>query len=207
MRLRLLGLLLFLPLPVGLYLMIAQPVHPLGALIAGVVLLVCHGFVAAPFIEAHLLDRCIWSGREIAPGCAYKVTSSGSTRAFNSYNDVFRERASRLFTLFHKLFWPLRVAVLAPVAFFVVMELLRHVGQPVTSASTNLGVLLGGAGLVLILIAVGQRFVEPIPHNKGPVRFPLPASTVALLGVFWTLVLGVVAAVWGLYQASQIFLA
>lgn len=203
MPLRLKGILLFLPLPIGLYLLLAQPGNALVAVIVGAVMVAVHGHLTARPVDADIDRRCVWSGREIAPGCGYRVTIAGTTRVFNSYNDVFRDRAARYFTFAQRMFWPLRVAVIAPLAFFVVMEVARHSGGTITDAVFNQRVLCIGIAAVALFILIGQRFVEPVPHNKGPVRYPFQPPGVAFLGIFWTLTLAALFGAWWTYSVVR----
>lgn len=196
MALRLQGLALFLFIPLVLFLFLNQPFGVAG-LIAGIIIMLGHRFIAGPWVERTLGVRCIWSGAEIAPGCVYKIDASGKIWPFNSYSEALRDRGGRFFTFAQKFYWPLRVAILGPVVFFLVMELLRHFGMEVTSFHTNSMVFRGVIGLTTLTTFIAYRFIEPIPHMKGPVKFPFPAHNLALLGVRWTLVVfGVVGAVW-----------
>lgn len=201
MTMRLQGLALFLFIPLVLWLFLAQPGPDLVALLAGVAIMFGHRLLASPFVDRNLDKRCIWSGEEIAPGCGYKVTSSGQTRTFNSYNDAYRDHASRFFTFAQQFAWPLRIAILAPLAFYLVMEILRAVGVNATSHALNAVVFQGVIGLTTLTTFVAYRFVKPIPHMKGPVNFPFPAHNVALLGIFWTLLVFATVGAWWIYTA------
>lgn len=202
MALRLQGLALFLFIPLVLFLFLKQPYGVVG-LIAGIVIMLGHRFVAAPFIEKNIGIRCIWSGAEIAPGCVYKIDASGKSWPFNSYSEALRDKVATFFTFTQKLFWPLRIAILGPVIFFVVMELLRHFGMEVTSATTNNLVFRGVIGFTTLATFIAYRFVEPIPHMKGPVKFPLPVHNLGLLGVFWTLLVFGAVGAWWVYDVAM----
>lgn len=202
MTMRLQGLALFLFIPLVLWLFLAQPGPDLVALLAGVAIMLAHRFVAAPFVDANLEKRCVWSGQEIAPGCGYKVTSSGKTRTFFSYNDAYRDHAARFFTFAQRYAWPLRIAILAPLAFYLVMEILRAVGVEATSHTLNAIVFQGVIGATTLTTFIAYRFVTPIPHMKGPVTFPFPAHNIALLGIFWTLLVFATVGAWWLYSAA-----
>lgn len=59
---RLLGLLLFLPVPAVLYLFTQAPFGPLISLVTGVVLMASHRVYARPFALARAGRRCLWCG-------------------------------------------------------------------------------------------------------------------------------------------------
>lgn len=198
MVLRLQGFVLFLFIPLVLWLLLAQPFHALGAVLAGVALMVLHRFVAIPHMVKNLDYRCLWSGQEVAPGCRYRVVSSGVERSFNFYVDGMRDSAAKFLTYAQKFAIPLRVAILGTLAYYVVAELLRLAGVgAMPSHETNSMVFRGIIGLTTLTTFIAYRFVEGIPHMKGPVKFPFPIHNLFLLGIFWTLLIfGAVGAWW-----------
>jgi hypothetical protein len=198
MVLRLQGVVLFLFIPLVLWLMLAQPVHPLGALLTAVALMFAHRFIAVPYMEKNLEYRCLWCGQEIAPGCRYRVVSSGVERAFNFYIDGMRDKAARFLTYAQKFALPLRVLILGTLAYYVIAEILRLAGvSAMPSHETNSLVFRGIIGLTTLTTFIAYRFVEGIPHMKGPVKFPFPIHNLFLLGIFWTLLIfGAVGAWW-----------
>ncbi|MCG8457197.1 MAG: hypothetical protein MI919_13050, partial [Holophagales bacterium] len=63
-----LGLLLFLFIPLVLYLFVRQP-EPLGASLAsGVGLMLGHRFLARPYMARVASRKCLWSNRTLGPG-------------------------------------------------------------------------------------------------------------------------------------------
>lgn len=207
MRLRLEGLLLFSFIPAVLYLFLRQPVHELAALGLGVAIMFGHRLLAVPFMERNLLKRCIWSGAEIAPGCGYRVTSGGVERTFNSYIDPYRDHAARFFTFAQKYALPLRVLILGTLAYYLLAEILRALGVLPISHATNAAIFQGVIGLTMVLVFLLHRFVEPIPHNKGPVQFPFPVHNVFLLGIRWTLLVFAGVGAWFTVNAVRYVLA
>jgi hypothetical protein len=207
MRLRFHGLLLFLLLPLATWLLFAEPVHALGALACGVALLIALRFAALAHLKRNVLLRCAWSGSEIAPGCGYRVTSAGAEHMLNFETDQKREAAARLFTFTQKFAWPLRIAVAGPALYYVAAETLRLLGVAgVPGHAVNAAVAAGLLGLAAIVTFVAHRFVEPIPHMKGPVLFPFPVQVPFLLGVQWTLLVFALAGAWGIFAAVRTFI-
>ncbi len=199
MGLRLHGILLFLCIPLVLWLFLAQPWHPLLALGAGVLIMLGHRFVARPFLEENVLRRSAWTGAEIPPdsGSTYRVIASGREWPLRFANDAERERAARFFTLAHQALIPLRFAILAPLLFFLVMETLRNAGAIDRFAAVDNWIFRGMIGATTLTIALGYRFVEALPPERGPVKFPFPIHNIFLLGGRWTLVIfGGVGAWW-----------
>src|SRR5262245_27447404 len=65
---RLVGILLFLPVPIVLTLFTRLPVGVVASLALGVALMVTHRLYARPFARRHALARCLWCGRTAAEG-------------------------------------------------------------------------------------------------------------------------------------------
>lgn len=57
------GILLFLFIPAVLFLYLAEPMGVVPSLLVGIVLMVGHRFIAAPFSAGHRHERCLWCGR------------------------------------------------------------------------------------------------------------------------------------------------
>jgi len=204
MRLRFQGLLLFLLIPLAIYLLIAQPLWPLASLIAGAVLLVVVRFAALPHLTRHKQTRCAWSGAEIAPGCIYKVISSGVEHTLHFESDKKRERAAHLLTFAQKYAWPLRVLLIGPMVYYVVIEVLRMAGvEGIPSHQTNVACATGAFGIVILVTSIAHRFIEPIPHMKSPVTVPFAVQVAFLLGMCWTLVAFTLAGLIGVAAAAR----
>jgi len=65
MNLRLAGLLLFLPVPVVLYLYTRMPLGELPSLLAGTLIMLTHALYARPFALRSAGRRCLWCGVEL----------------------------------------------------------------------------------------------------------------------------------------------
>ncbi|MBI4878596.1 MAG: hypothetical protein HY812_02910 [Planctomycetes bacterium] len=205
MLLRLEGLLLFvLTMALPLCLLLAQPIEPLASLFCGVLLLLCGRFLAAPHLARNREKRCIWSGAEIAPGCDLGVRASGAEYVFHTYHEPERERAARFFALAERCFWPLRAAILGPLACYAVAEALRLLDAPgAPRRETSLLVLEGVAGLACLAALAALPFVPPPARGaRASLRFPFPAHSVSLLGVLPALVVVGAAAACGAAAAA-----
>jgi len=203
MLLRLQGLVLFLVLPLAIHLQLAQPIEPLAALLIGTGLLLIQPISAAPFVRRNLWRRCVWSGAEIAPGCEYRVLSGGGEWVFRTAGSAQRDQAARFFTFGQRFAWPLRIVFYGPLAYFVVMEVLRLSGfDGGTSAAVNRLVFQGGIGAASLVVFATHGRIEPVPHHaREAVRFPFPVQSVALLGVSWTLLTFAAVGAWWLASA------
>src|SRR5262245_6996102 len=124
MNLRMKGLLLFLFIPLVLYLFLTQPVNPLVALLAGVAIMFLHRMAAGPSLAKTLDRRCAWCGAGGAPGCAFKLNAGGADRALMFCNEKHRQGAARFFAFARRFGRELKSAIYAPLAFYLAMELI-----------------------------------------------------------------------------------
>src|SRR5437773_11066933 len=61
------GIVLFLFIPLVLFLFLQYPFGILPSLIAGIVIMFAHRFIAKPFLRRYHLSRCLWCGRTSRP--------------------------------------------------------------------------------------------------------------------------------------------
>ena len=208
MALRLQGFALFLFIPAVLALFLLQPVHAAGALVLGLVLMVVHRFLAMKHLQQNIDKRCLWCGAEIAPGCKYRVVSSGVERSFNFYVDAMRDSGAKFLTYAQTYALPLRIAILGTLAYYLVAEFLRIAGvAAVPSHETNSLIFRGVIGLTTLTTFIAYRFVEGIPHMKGPVKFPFPIQNLFLMGIFWTLLVFAGVGAWWVIDVVRILIA
>ena len=72
---RLLGVLLFLPVPVVLLLFTRMPLGVGESLALGVAITITHRFYARPFARSRADRRCLWCGGQRAPVRAWRSRS------------------------------------------------------------------------------------------------------------------------------------
>jgi hypothetical protein len=105
------GFLLFLAIPLVLFLFLEQPFGPGWSVAVGVVLALGHGLVASAW-TAKLADvRCLWCGR-VGPGVGLDVTAGGTRRTMRACSERHRERLAGFFGVFGPLRRPCPVSYL-----------------------------------------------------------------------------------------------
>src|ERR1700730_3465271 len=112
------GLLLFLFIPLVLFLFVRPP-EPVGAsLVAGLALIAGHRFLARPYMARVLPVKCIWCNR-LLPATLDGSTrildlrGGGEVRAVRGGAEHFAP-ASRFFAFLHAGRWPLRAGIFLP---------------------------------------------------------------------------------------------
>jgi hypothetical protein len=197
---RLLGLLLFLPVPCVLWLFTQRPVGVVPSLTAGLLLVATHRLYARPFALARADRRCLWCGAAVEGGTEIAVTEPfGPTRWRTCGDDHLRPLAGTLsFAGRHSLL--LRVGILGSLGLFFAMVVASAVGHSggLTMADATAAFRLGVAFSVLPLGWFGARSAAMEPYVPPfPVHIQALIGTRAVLwlfrwvGIAW-LVLGVI---------------
>ena len=117
---RLLGLLLFLPVPLVLFLFTRAPLGLAGSLALGVALMLTHRAYARPFALARSARRCLWCGRAAVAGPAFDVEEPFGTTRWRACGEPHADRARRFleWASWHRRF--LQVGILGTLAAFLV---------------------------------------------------------------------------------------
>lgn len=177
---RLLGLALFLPVPLVLWLFTTAPLSVSWSLALGVLLVATHRLYARPFALRRATRRCLWCGGPVSAAAA-KVTivePIGTTRWSCCTGHLprliqllrFAERHGRL----------LRAGILGAIAALLVVSFWRH---EVASALFRFVVAI----TVLPLGWWGARPAAMPPAETGdrPLTAPFPVHVQALIGSQW----------------------
>ena len=200
MRDRLLGLLLFLPVPCVLWLFTQRPAGIVPSLTAGILLVATHRLYARPFALARAHRRCLWCGTAVEAGMEIAVTEpSGATRWRTCGPDHLQPLARTLsFAARHSLL--LRVGILGSLGLFLAMAVAGATGHggAFTAADATAVFRLGVAASVLPLGWLGARgsamepYVAPFPvHIQALIGTRAVLWLFRWVGIAW-LVLGVI---------------
>jgi hypothetical protein len=185
MRDRVLGLLLFLPVPAVLYLFTQAPLDPPISLALGVVLMASHRLYARPFALARAGRRCLWCGGAAADGPGLTVVEPPGSTQWRACGEEHAAAGRRFlgWAGAHRTF--VQAGILGTLALFLALALvaaLRPWG--LVRYADAVGVFrLGIAATVLPLSILGPRG----PDGR-PLRTPFPVHIQALIGttaVLW----------------------
>lgn len=192
---RLLGALLFLPVPVVLYLFTRAPLGPAASLALGLALMASHRLYARPFALARAQARCLWCGGAAFAGPELVVDEPPGTTRWRACG----ERHARLARRFlgwagaHAVF--LRAGILGTLVLFLALAglALARAGGPLRHADAVNVFRLGIAATVLPLSILGPLG----PEGREGVRTPFPVHIQALIGT-WAVVwlFRIVGAAW-----------
>ena len=176
------GVLLFLPVPVVLFLFTRAPLGLAWSLAAGVVVMLTHRLYARPFALARAERRCLWCGRAAMTGPLLDVEEPmGSTRwraCTETHGDLIRrfvQWAAR-----HRAL--LQIGILGTLAAFLAAAVLIASGRggplAYADAVNAFRLLIAAAVLPLGFVAVRRPATDP------PLRAPFPVHIQALIGTW-----------------------
>lgn len=176
---QLMGVLLFLFIPLVLFLFVRHP-EPVGlSLAAGVALMLGHRFLARPYMQRVLPLKCVWCNRvlSVAPAATLELRSAGGTvHARCCANHA--GPAAKFFTFLHAWRWPLRLGIFVPLLFLLVALAASAAGQPApVSLATAWFQLV--VGVTVNLAAFGYLAA----HEQAPLGVPFPVHNFFLLGI------------------------
>ncbi len=185
-RVYLTGVLLFLFIPVVLFLFARHP-EPVGvSLAAGVVLMLGHRFLARPYMARMLPLKCVWCNRILVPDSTGRRRGETSTLELHAGGGALQARccaghrgpAAKFFTFLHTWRWPLRLGIFGPLLFLLVALAVSAAGQPapVSFATAWFKLVIG---VTVNLAAFGYL----AGREQAPLSVPFPVHNFFLLGV------------------------
>jgi hypothetical protein len=208
LRLQILGILLFLFIPIVLYLYVRHP-EPVGlSLAAGVILMIGHRRLARPYMQRALPWKCIWCNRVLPEGV-------GETLELRAGSEVLparcctghRQPAARYFTFLHAWRWPLRLGIFLPLlallAALAAAALSREI-VPLPALPEMTAFFQLAIGVTVNLAALGYLVVR---GERSAVSVPFPVHNFFLLGVRALLWIFRLVGIWWIWKGLSYFLS
>lgn len=200
---QILGVLLFLFIPVVLFLFVRHPA-PIGlSLGAGVVLMVGHRRLARPYMMRVLPVKCVWCNRILAPEAPSEVLEiqAGKETLRARCCPGHRRGAAKYFAFLDAWRWPLRLGIFVPLLALLVVLLLTALGREVPLAAVTAWFQLL-IGLTVNLAAFGYLLAP----ERSPVAVPFPAHNFFLLGVRILLWIFRLVGIWWIWKGASFLL-
>ena len=205
------GVLLFLFIPLVLFLYVRHPEPVALSLAAGVLLMLGHRFLARPFMERVLPVRCVWCGRVLPPAAGAEPRGETATLGLRKGERTLaarcctrhKEPAARFFSFLQTWRWPLRLGIFVPLLFLLVALAAHAAGQPapVPLATTWFKLIVG---VTVNLAAFGYLAAR---LGREPVPVPFPVHNFFLLGVRALLWVFRLVGIWWIWQGLSSVLA
>lgn len=181
------GLLLFLPVPLVLWLFTRMPLGAAPSLILGVLLVATHRLYARPFALSRAGRRCLWCGGSAVDGPVLTATEPPGVTDWRACGRPHHDAIARVLAFAARHARALRIGILGTLGVFLAAAVaVAAGGSGVVSSGDAVAVLrLGIAATVLPLGWLGERLGRP---DSGPPRVPFPLHIQALIGtraVLW----------------------
>lgn len=196
------GVLLFLFIPLVLFLYVRHP-EPVGvSLVAGVVLMIGHRLLARPYMARVLPVKCVWCNRVPARG------PEGSTLELRTRGGAIQARccpehrkpAAKFFSFLRAWRWPLRLGIFIPLLYllFVLAIFAAGRGAPINSATESFKLIVG---ITVNVAAFGYLAAR----ERSPLSVPFPVHNFFLLGVRNLLWIFRLVGLWWIWQGLAFF--
>ena len=173
------GVLLFLFIPLVLFLFVRHP-QPVGAsLAAGVVLMLGHRFLARPYMARALTLKCVWCNRVLsdAPSEALELRS-GAVALQARCCAGHRRPAAKFFSFLQTWRWPLRLGIFVPLLFLLTALAASAAGQP-----APVPLATAWFQLVVAVTVNVAAFGYLAAGEQAPLAVPFPVHNFFLLGI------------------------
>lgn len=183
---RLLGILLFLPVPVVLFLFTRQPLGVGISLTAGAGLVLTHRLYARPFALSRARRRCLYCGASVSDGMPVSLVEPLGTTQWSACTDAHARTLGRVFGWAERNGRLLLAGILGTLAVFLVATPLAARGWlgPLTPADT---VAFFRLGVAVTVLPLGWLSASRGPLATEP-KVPFPVHIQALIGtaaVLW----------------------
>lgn len=187
-KIPLLGTLLFLFIPLVLFLFLR---HPFGVLISfgtAIVIMIGHRFVAIPFMNRFKNLRCFWCGRT----SRMRVKQNVGPIEFEFCQQNCINKAKRFFDFCSRYAALLRAGIFIPLAWYVITMILTALNLIHFPEDWNHFIFQ----FFIALTVVSISFLFRIGKETDTPTFPFPIHNLFLLGIQNTLIVFRLVGIW-----------
>jgi hypothetical protein len=196
-KIHFLGVLLFLFIPLVLFLFLKHPFGIIISFVVAITIIVGHRFIAIPFMNRFKIFRCLWCGRTSRP----RVQQSVGRIEFEFCQQDCLTKAKRFFDFCSRYATLLRAGIFIPLGWYVVTMTLTAVNVIHFPEDWNHFIFQFFIAVTVVLISFLYRIGK---ETKTP-SFPFPIHNLFLLGIQNTLMVFRIVGIWWIV-VSLIFL-
>ena len=180
---RLSGLLLFLPVPIVLFLFTRAPLGIAWSLGLGVALMLSHRAYARPFALARASRRCLWCGRAAIEGPTFDVEEPFGLTRWRACGEPHGERARRFLAWAGAHWRLLQIGILGTLAAFLVAAAAIAAGA-IDARRYPDAVTAFRLAIALTVLPLGLLATHGTASADAPLRPPFPVHIQALIGTW-----------------------
>jgi hypothetical protein len=175
------GLLLFLFIPLVLFLLIRQPVGPGWSVAIGLAIMFGHRLLAAPWMAKFADVRCLWCGR-VGAGRPVRVAAGGREWQMTACSESHASLVARFLGVLFRFRALIGLGIFLPLAWLVVASLAAAAGWPLVAHDTNALVFRLVVAATVVSASI-VPFVFAPAQPEPPLRCPFPLHNLFLLGI------------------------
>ena len=195
------GILLFLFIPLVLYLFLQYPAGVPASFLLAVAIMFGHRLVALPFFVRNKNSRCFWCGRLDRERIVTQVRTGDETVEIESCRERCYDQTGSFLTFTYRYRHLLRTGIFVPLVWYIVTMLLDHFGIWTFPRDWNRFIFQFFIALTVVTISFAYRVVK----RAADPAFAFPIHNLFLLGAKNTLLVFRYVGIWWL-AASVIFL-
>lgn len=197
---RLAGVLLFLPVPVVLWLFTRQPLGPWASLGLGVLLVLTHRLYARPFALSRAGRRCLWCGGPAGEGPAIDADEPLGRTSWRACGAAHASALARTLGWAAERSRLLALGILGTLALFLCLSVAAALGRTARLRAED-AVAVFRLGVALTVLPFGWLAPLTGPASGPKDRLPFPLHIQALLGTLWVVWLFRLVGLWWLVAA------
>ncbi len=172
------GIVLFLFIPLVLFLLIRQPAGPGWSVAIGVAIMFGHRFLAVPWMAKFADVRCLWCGR-VGPGRTLPVVASGREWQMTACSGSHAALVARFLGFLFRFRALIGLGIFLPLAWLVIASLAAAAGWPLLPhaanalvfrlvvAATVVGASMAPFVLASVRLAKSRPFAAPFPFTTS----------------------------------------
>jgi hypothetical protein len=196
-KIHLFGILLFLFIPIVLFLFLKHPLGVLTSFGIAILIMISHRFVAIPFMNRFKNLRCLWCGR--TSRIRVKQTVGPIQFEFCEQNCI--TKAKRFFDFCSRYASLLRAGIFVPLAWYVITMIFTALNLIHFPENWNHFIFQ----FIIAVTVVSISFLYRAGRETETLSFPFPIHNLFLLGIQNTLIVFRLVGLWWII-VSLIFL-
>ena len=184
MRLTFQGALLFLFIPLVLFLHLRQPLGPALSIAIGLVMMFGHRFIAAPWMARHAVERCLWCGCTGNFANPLRIVSGNRERVVGACCSGHRDASARFLSFVSRFRVPIAAGIFVPLAVLLTGSLAAAAGHPFIAYEWNTWQFKTIVAPTVVTTSLAYRAIR---HPITPLTSAFPLHNLFLLGIRNTL--------------------